>query len=92
MKCDSFFEIRLYLTGFEKKRTECLLLVMNFIFCKPFQIATLFQSSNSPEAKSKCIGIQNYEYKGTGEPFEVIIKQEPSAAHFVIEKEPIKPM
>lgn len=39
MKCDSCFEIRLYLTGFAKKRAECLLIVMGFIFSKPFQIA-----------------------------------------------------
>lgn len=71
-----------------KKRAECLLVVMGFIFGKPLSNSTLFKSSNSPKTKSKCIDIQNYEYKGTGETFKIIIKQEPSAAHFVIECDP----
>lgn len=60
-----------------------------FYFWQTLSNSTLFKSSNPPETKSKCIDIQNY--KGTGEPFEIIIKQEPSNAHFVIEKESIKP-
>lgn len=61
-----------------------------FYFWQTLSNRTLSKSSNSPKTKSKCIDIKNY--KGTEEPFEIIIKQEPSAAHFVIEKEPIKPM
>lgn len=61
-----------------------------FYFWQALSNSTLFKSSNSPKTKSKCIDMQNH--KATGEPFEIIIKQEPSAAHFAIEKEPIKPM
>lgn len=87
MKCDSCFEIRLYLTGFaKKKRAECLLLVMGFIFGKPFQIAPYLKVRIFLKQNLKALTFKNTSKRELGNHLKLLLTKNPVPLTLLLKK------